>query len=265
MKNKWIKRGIFLCCLMPIFMNLPRAEASEEFQQESEKWSHTANQIVRLVEKKDLLGARSQLSILARQFSKSDLSDKNLSVEGIHVLSDVIIDMERNLNQVIPDEGKMVYSATRLQIAFDAVSHSHQPLWQQYYSPLKQDVGQIQEEIRHNNRSSVQKAIDQMYDDYQMVRPALIVSKSPHTVQKVDSLVTFIRKQEDLKKLQSSVKQLEALLQPLFFGSEKDVTAVSGPLEEVSLYTITLWVSGLIVMVLSYVSWRKYRAMRGVV
>lgn len=243
-------------------MFVPIAEANEDFERESEQWSQTANQIVRWVEKGDLLEARTQLAILAKQFSKSDLSDKNLGVEGIHVLSDVIMDLERNLNQIKLDEQKISYTANRLQIAFDAVSHPHQPLWQHYYTPMKKHVKHIQEAIQQKNQAVINEAIQQFYDDYQLIRPALIVSKSPFTVEKVDSLITFIRKQNDLQQLSSGMNQLESLLQPLFFGSEQDVMAIVDPFDDVSAKTMIFFISGIIAVVLAYVSWRKYRGMK---
>lgn len=257
-----MRMGVALCCLSfcSFFLIFPTAEASDEFQRECEIWSKTANRVAEQVEKGNLLEARNELAKLARQFSTSNLADKNLSVEGIHALSEVIMDMERNLNRISPDEAKLRVAATRLRIAFDAVSHPHQPLWQQYYSVMKKHLMLIREAIKQQNQASIQEAIGQFYDDYQMIRPALVVSKSPSVVEKVDSLITFIRKQKDPEQLEAGVIQLERMLQALFFGSEKEVLAVFSPLEGVSLQTLTMWVSGFIAMVLGYVSWKKYRA-----
>ncbi|SEN28514.1 sporulation protein YpjB [Lihuaxuella thermophila] len=259
---KRIKTGMVVGCLCycSFFLILPTAEASSEFQTESEIWSKTANRVAEQVEKEDLQEARTQLAQLAHLFSKSNLADKNLSVEGIHALSDVIMDTERNLNRISPDEIKLRVAVTRLQITFDAVSHPHQPLWKQYYNPMNNQLKLIREAIKQEDSASVQDAIDQFYDDYQMIRPALIVSKSPYIVEKVDSIITFIRKQRDPGQLQAGVSRLERMLQPLFFGSEQEVLAVYSPLDGLSLYAFAGWVSALIVMVLGYVSWRKYRA-----
>jgi hypothetical protein len=51
---------------------------------------------------------------------------------------------------------------------------------------------------------------------------------------------------------------LEQLLQPLFYGSDQDVMATVYDWNEGDIFTVILWVSGLIAGVLAYVSWRKF-------
>lgn len=234
--------------------------ASTEFQKESENWSRTANQVVKWIEKGNYLEAKTQLAILADQFSKSNLSDKNLSIEAIRELSTVIIELEQSLNRITPNEEEIRITAIRLQVAFDAVSHPHQPLWKQYYNPIKKHIQHVKEAVEQKDLESAQEAVKQLTDEFQMIRPALVITKSPSTVQKVDSLLKFIEKQADWSKLDQGITQLETLLQPLFFGTEKDVLAVTREMSGVSVHTFTLWLSCFIAGVLTYVSWTRYQA-----
>jgi sporulation protein YpjB len=240
----------------------PTVYAHEAFQQEGESWSQLVDEIVQLVEEEKWLEARELLAVLAYQFSQSKLSEQKLTVESIHELSGLILEMEHNLNQISPNLHQIRVSMQRLQLAFDAISHLYQPLWKQYYHPMKEHIALLEQVIQAQKEEKVQEVLAQIQQDYQMIRPALIVSKSPATVQKVDSLLTFTSEQKDLKQFQTAANQLKELLPPLFFGSEKDIIVVGELFLYHSVQLVILWVSGMIALVLAYVSWRKYRAMQ---
>jgi sporulation protein YpjB len=240
----------------------PTIYAHESFQQEGESWSQLVEQMVRLVEEEKWVEARELLAILAYQFSQSHLSEQKLTIESIHELSGLMLEMEHNLNQISPHPQQMLLVMQRLQMAFDAISHPYQPLWKQYYDPMREHIALLEQVMQAQKEEKVGEVMSQIQQDYQMIRPALVVSKSPATVQKVDSLLTLTSKQKDFKQSQTAVHQLKELLQPLFFGSEKDVIAGGELFLYHSMQVIILWMSGMIALVLAYVSWRKYRAMQ---
>lgn len=260
---RWI-----VCLLVITLLIIPieSVHANESFLHEGESWSKLANEVMKKVQEQNYSAARETLTVLSQEFSKSNLVDKQLTVPAIHMLSGVILDVERNLNQIRPNHQKIYHSALRMQIAFDAVSHSHQPMWHQYYDELKQDIEQIKREIQAKNQKVYEQRVNQFYEHYQLIRPALMISKSETTVQKLDSLMTWIRKKKDWAEQERGIQQWEQLMDPLFYGSEKDVlTMVYQWDEEAVLIKVMVWISGLIVSVLAYVSWRKYpRNMRRV-
>lgn len=253
---RWI-----VCLLVMAFLITPveSVHANESFLHEGNTWSKLANEVMKSVQEKNYSKARERLTVLSQEFSKSNLVDKQLTVPAIHMLSGVIMDVERNLNQIRPNHQKIHYSAYRMQIAFDAVSHPHQPMWHAYYDELKQDIEQMKREIRAKDQKGYEQRVNQFYEHYQLIRPALMVSKSETTVQKLDSLMTWIRKKKDWKEQERGIQQWEKLMDPLFYGSEKDVLAMVYQWdEEVVLLKVMIWISGLIVSVLAYVSWRRY-------
>ncbi len=249
---------IFLLIFSFVFLQAGAGHADESFAQEKETWSGLANQVSEYVNEQNYLAARDALAILSKRFANSNLVDQKLTVPAIHTLSAMIMDLERNLNQVRPSPSKIKQSALRMQIAFDAVSHSHQPLWLQYYSRLKQDADLLSEAARAKNKMDYEKRLVSFYDHYLLIRPALVVSKSQITVEKLDSLMTFIRKTEDWSDRERGLKQWKSLMYPLFYGSEKDVMAAVHKWNENVIKQMIFLMLGLIVSVLVYVSWRKY-------
>ena len=96
--------------------------------------------------------------------------------------------------------------------------------------------------------------------NYELIRPALVVGRSDQTVQKLDSLFAALKKAESPKVVQSVFNELEKILQPLFFGSDKDVMAAIAPFGSLPFYWMMFWISSFILTVLTYVAWRKYQA-----
>jgi sporulation protein YpjB len=230
-----------------------------EVPKEAEEWSKIARRVEEWVSRGELLKAREELAVLANRFSRSDLSGKRLRVEAIHALSQVIIEMEQNLNRVRPDEEKLAISARRLVLAFDAASHPNQPLWRESYDPMRERVREVMEAINAKDRVKFQQAVNRLNAEYQMIRPALAVAKSPITLSRIDSIMAFLRRGGNWQELGQAAKQLNSLLYPLFYGSEKDVMAAVSGWDERAAWRSAFWVSSLTVLVLGYVSWRKYR------
>jgi sporulation protein YpjB len=255
LRNLWLLT-IFICVFQ---LMVPAVHATGVHSSAREEWSRLANQVAKWANAGEYIKARDQLVILSSRFSKADFTKLNLRIEAIHALAEVIMDMEGALNRIQPNSREIGKAATRLQLAFDALTHPNQPMWQQYYQPLKKDLDVIDEAIRLKDRHAMQEGIAQFYEHYQIIRPALVVAKTSYTVNKVDSLVTFLRKQTDFAKLKIGVTQLKSLLNPLFFGSERDVMATVYDWNEGAFFKVILWVSGLIAGVLGFVSWRKYR------
>lgn len=231
---------------------------------EAEAWAKQAEEIHRLVKEKKWAEARKPLAELAAGFSRADFSDEEVSTEAIHALSECLLDLEGKLNQIRPEQDVLLTSAVRLRLAFDALSHPNQPLWQERYPEMVRNIRQLERAVQSGSREEVREAVDKLFGEYQLIRPALAVSKSPQTTAKVDSVIAFIRSRSDgapldRRELAEGVKRLEKMMEPLFYGTEEEVIALARwthPPEVLPL----LWVGGVIAAVLAYVGWRMYRA-----
>ncbi|MBA4602569.1 sporulation protein YpjB [Thermoactinomyces mirandus] len=250
----------FICLLVCSVVLLPvgAGHADENLMQEKETWSGLANKVAEYINEQNYIAARNELAVLSKKFANSNLVEQKLTVPAIHTLSAMILDVERNLNQVRPNPSRIKLSALRMQIAFDAVSHSHQPLWHQYYGQLKQDTDLLMEAVHAKDEAGYEKKLILLYEHYLLIRPALIVSKSQMMVEELDSLMTVVRKEKDWSDRERGLKQWESLMHPLFYGSEKDVLAAVHKWNEGVVMQMFFLVLGMIASVLVYVGWRKY-------
>lgn len=257
MRTKKVILLVQLLCtiLVSLFLFPTIANAQVSGPKEQEEWNALATTIVKEVEAGKYLVARERLEKLAHQFSQSNFANKNLSVQAIQSLSTTIIDLEERLNRITPNQSELDYYAKRLLIAFDVVDHSYQPLWKSYYPIMKKETEQVITDLR--KQKNVQEDLNTLQNTYVLIRPALVVVKSPTTVNKVDSLFLFLQHDQSITNKFSAVKQLNNLLYPLFYGSEQDVLAAINPTGKVPISIFLILLSIIIIGILGYVSWRK--------
>lgn len=241
------------------------AEVDDAWRQKSENWLQLAELVVVYVEKGKYVEAREQVAQLSQEFSKANLSTKKLNIEAVHILSDQLVRMEQQLNQVvISNPEQLQRNALRLKLSFDAVSHPNQPLWKQYYQPLKQRIARFYQAEKQQNKQEMIKAIQAIDAQYQLIRPAVGVSKKAETMAKLDSLIRFMNEQKESKLQKVGVKRLEQVIDPLFFGSDEDVLHAYQPYVGSGVEIMVIWVCFWIMVIFAYVSFKKYRLRRSV-
>ncbi|SFS94737.1 sporulation protein YpjB [Marininema halotolerans] len=210
------------------------------------------------------LKARSQMKELAIGFSQADLSTLDVSVQGIRALSNCLVTMEEELNRVMPQQGDANRAAIQLTLAFDAVSHSNQPMWVQYEAVFKKDIAKVKGALKNNKREAVAASLKELIAHVELVMPALEVSRQPGTVQKVKSVLQFFRSEMKKKgawnthRLSEPLKQWENMLTPLIHGPEEEVVAV-GLTNFPPVIPAAILMGTVIALVLGYVGWRNYR------
>ncbi|BCU81820.1 sporulation protein YpjB [Polycladomyces abyssicola] len=263
MWKRWIGLLVILWSSFFILHSYGSESAFAMEQTQPMQWARQAERVYQLVQRGDLLAARDALTVLSRSFSRANLSPLGLSVEQIRTLSQTLVEMEQELNRVRPNPTTLMAAALRMRMAFDALTHPNQPLWRQYYSVLQRDLTAIDRAINTGNQVRARMAVDALLNHYRLIRPAIVISRTPTTVTKVDSVLAFLRNQSrptwNPALLRDGVSRLREMLNPLFYGPEEQVTAVYGEWD-MPIVSFMLMVGGVIVSVLTYVGWKKYRA-----
>ncbi|MBS7529066.1 hypothetical protein IC619_000980 [Hazenella sp. IB182353] len=231
---------------------------SPAFEQENEDWLQRANSVAAAVEQEDYETARTKLKQLSHRFSQSQLADQNLTVRSIRELADVIVQLENHLNQLRPNPSAIREATWRLQFAFDAVANPNQPLWKEQAYDLQSQLKKVKEAISTGDQKKIKRELDRLDLQYQRIRPALLIAKSPQIVNHVEGLLRFLRSDEAISKKMRVVEQLEDLMSPIFHGSEQEVYAAIG-FEMLSIKMIALTISVVVAGALAYISLKNYR------
>lgn len=232
--------------------------SSTSFAQQEEayrQWSEQADAIYTLVREEQFAEAREGLTQLARSFSKTN---QELSPIQLQILSDQMIDMDRELTRLSVDWERMHFSALRLRLAFDALSHRHQPLWHQYQGSIKKSLVDLQGAMRSKNEEQLHASLDRLAQNFELIQPALLMVYEPTAVNQAESQVKKIEESWENRggeELQEELQQLESALDSFFLEDSAVTAEQTGP----PSMAVILWAGGIIAFVLTYVGWRKYR------
>lgn len=222
------------------------------------EWLQLALQIQKNIEQKNLSEAKSAVTKLAISFSQTNFQVKKYSLNVISALSNTILEMDQQLNQVMVDPVELTATARKLVYAFDALIHRNQPLWHHTEPELNRAFGNIKQSNQQQQVQSLQEAVREFQRSFDLVRPAILVSRSPAILQKVDSMLAFLGKSKDFSQNETIIQLLEQLIPKIFHGSDQDVMKLLKPTIQMPMPTVVIWLLSTILIVLSYFLWRKY-------
>lgn len=254
---------IGICVLISFLISVsvvPLASASDSV----ESMANLSEEFYTLTKEAKWLEARNTLWKLTSTFSQHNWEDMNISVEGIHALSDALIQAKQALSRAELDPHEVRMHGIRVRLGVDALQNREQLLWHRYYNVLKEDIAQLKRTVPTGAKADVQQATDRLYAHYMLIQPALYVARSPEVVEQVNALFTYMHNQiHDVtinrQQLQDAVGQWEQILNPLFYGTDNEVLAVAH-LPEFPIFLATWLLAVLIGAVLTYVVWRKAQA-----
>lgn len=254
-------RWIIIGSIIGWFWFIPNIGFAEGNGKEIE-WENWTKQIEQKIQAGDYLEAKSLVTKLAISFSQTNFQTKKYSVPIIHALSDSILEIDQELNQVSSEPERLAQSAKKLRFAFDAITHSNQPLWRSYDQELIQSLNHVKEANTNKNTDQLQKSVQELMDKYNIVQPALIIGKNPAAIQKLTSLLAFLTKSQDFEQNKTVIEVLEQFLPTIFHGTDQDVMQFLYPTKTLSVGSVAIWLMCTICMVLSYFLWKKYEGTR---
>ncbi len=207
-------------------------------------------------------------SIKIKDYTKSQLITEKISTifvkekdENIFEDRDIqIINSSlTNMNQVLTDnetnQSEILYYASQLYLAIDALSHREQPLWNRYYSIINQDIEEIKEAMNTGNNKSIDKTIQNLQKHYNLIKPAILISQQSYLVENIDSLINALVKQNLLQNKEMILNQLDASIHQVFYGDEFDT--MGSITIKTFIWKASFGIGLIIFVVLSYVIWRK--------
>ncbi|WP_127588585.1 sporulation protein YpjB [Paenibacillus koleovorans] len=242
------------------------AVASETLKQ-VEQLDAAADLMYKKVIEGDIDTARVKLSEVGDKLTQIRFTGI-ATVEGIQALTDSVIDAKRELNATSFSAFEGQLAAAKVRLATDALSHRNQPMWLQYYKGMKENVKQLEDSARAGRVEPARTALASLSKHYAVIRPAVILNREVHEVERLESLFSFLNTQVnaerwDMKQLGSGIEHMSAMIDQLFH--RKDAEAFLPLLDQPNP---TLWVAGLgtiIIAVLAFAAWRIFRVEQGIV
>lgn len=224
-----------------------------------------ADEMYKLTMKGSYLEARSKLLDMGTQATRIHYEGVT-SVGGVQALTQTITEAQRTFNNVKFDENEAKLQAAKLKLASDALTHRNEPMWLQYDKVLQEDMASLAAGIRSGEAKAVQDAVSALKSHFGVVRPAVLISKEPQIVERIDSLLTFLTNQSKATPLQkgnleNGAEQLQKAFDELF--GKKDASAYL-PLTDYRrpiLWSVVI--GSVIAAILAYSAWQMFRDGRG--
>jgi len=212
--------------------------------------------------------ARNKLMQMSDQIPKIHFEGIT-SVEGLNALTETITQAKRVYNAAAysPEEGQI--AVAKIRLATDALTHKNQPMWLQYHKVLQNDTNILNEAVKANKQKEALANFGKLSQHIAIIHPSLLISRDAASVEKLDSLLAFIRtnlntQPMSTRQLESGLDHLNQVLDDLFLKNKDAIAFV--PITDPRQPIIwSLGIGLIIVSVLSFVGWRMYQSGRHIV
>lgn len=152
---------------------------------------------------------------------------------------------------------EVIKRLTKFRLVVDAVITDYEPLWTNMESSLLTAFQSFKEKIVQRDYQHFHEEFNHFLSVYDTVYPSIMLDVPVEKVQKVDAQIQYWEQYSSkLMDREDSIVAIEALqrdLQSLFDETEEDEA-------DLSLWWVIISTGGIIIMTLSYVGWRKYKA-----
>lgn len=238
-----------------------RVQISSQQKQMIEELNRKAEIVFQYVREDNPEQARVELHELGQLVSQMSFHGIT-NVEGIEALTHSIVEGKESLNAVQYEPQKSMYAAIQIRLAVDALKKSRNAMWLQYEKVFSEDVKRMRAAIDGNEREAMVSSFEQTKLHLSLIRPSLFIRREPAQVEAIDSLMQAmeqrIQQEQNLESIRPLIEHYATLMHEIFH-EESDETFVT--IEDVKARPL-LWstiIGSLIISVLSYVAYRRYR------
>lgn len=221
-----------------------------------------ANEFLTNVKKGDIESAQKQIVQLAEQFPNQHLPIP-IRIESLNAVTQSILAAKQSVSSANVTEQQLLWHATRVRIAIDALTHVHQPMWRSYYPSFATQVQSLQQSAVERDVNQFREQFDENYRLYLAIKPAMSIQVSEDQMSAISTSYNVISKelrnvQIDWQFVREALRDLNGSMQIAFVGEEKSTFAKlmmrpDSPMAMLASVVIALLIA------LSYVAWKKYQ------
>lgn len=223
-----------------------------------------ASELLALTKKGEHDLARAKLQRLAEIFPHQTLP-VSIRIESLNAVTQSILAALHVFASSQSDDNKLLWHATQVRVAIDALAHTNHPIWRNYHSSY---ISQVQNLLQASVERDVPTLRDQFAENYRFylaLKPAMSVQLSEMQMEVINQsyelLVKEIRKDAlDWQIVRELLRELNGAISLAFLGEDKH--ALGNWLGRGQLVIMIASVSTMVTMTLCYVAWRKYSAAR---
>lgn len=206
--------------------------------------------------------AREKIQLLAQRFPNQTLP-MPIRIESLDALTETILVAKQLFMSPQASEEKLLWHATQVRIAIDALNHKNQPMWRDYQTPFFNQMQHMMKAAVEREADELRSQLDENYQLFLAIRPAMSVQISEKQMSRIGAAYGYILKELRSQSLdwiivRDALRELNGVMQEVFLGEDK--SANSNMLVTGSPFTLIVTMTALVTLVLTYVGWKKYLA-----
>ncbi|HBZ09444.1 MAG TPA: sporulation protein YpjB [Bacillus bacterium] len=217
-----------------------------------------ADEALQLTKFSRLEEAKSILERFAVRFSEQGVKDGKFTMDELRVLTASHHEALRAVTNINMNVDERIRLVTSFRLAADAISSTHQPMWIEMEASVMKDFQEVKNAALEGDKQAYNQNLNSFLATYTVIQPSLKIDLAADKLQKLDSKITFIDRYRSDFSEQEWAEHLDSLeqdLQKIFSNPDEDEA-------DPSLWWVISMTGSIIVLTLSYVSWRKYKGER---
>ncbi|WP_059170946.1 sporulation protein YpjB [Bacillus sp. FJAT-27445] len=148
---------------------------------------------------------------------------------------------------------------TRFRLVMDALASSHEPLWAEMEDQVMGSFLLAKKAALEGKSMEFHVNLNSFLSLYDLIYPSMKINVGADSIQRLNARVDFLSSINPVtpasKEEKVELNELEASLQDIFEGVEEDEA-------DPSLWWVIISTGSIIILTLSYVGWKKYKADR---
>lgn len=236
-------------------------------QNKIDKLILVSDQLYRKALQGDRIGVLQDLNRIAEWITEIEFKGI-ASIEGISALAGSVTEAKRIFNSTQSRPEEETIAAAKIRYATDALKHKHAPLWHQLYDVLSADLQLINKHVKENRRRETEAAFAKFTSHIATIEPAILIARQPEDVEKLHSLLTYVKAQlrlqpYNVKEIQRGIQLLADTFDYIF--DKKHDSAFLPAVEPQNPLIWTIGIGAAIIMALMYTAWRMYLGQEDIV
>jgi sporulation protein YpjB len=263
-KNGKILFSLLLIGLLlswPIGLLLTKLEKPAGHKQLAEL-DKLAAELLTLTKKGDLESAQRKIKKLAETFPHQTLP-REIRIESLHAVTQSILNAQKAFASTKWDESQLLWHATQVRVAIDALRFADQPLWRNYYSSYATQMQNLLQSSVERDTAQFRAQFEENYRLYLAIRPAMSIQLNEEQMQQIGAAYELVSKEIrkeaiEWQTVREALRELNGIMQTAFAGEDKSALALL--MIPGSPVMLIFSVSAVVTLTLAYVAWKKYAA-----
>lgn len=222
-----------------------------------------ANELLTNAKKGDFEAAQQRIMQLADRFPNQQLP-MPIRIESLNAVTQSILAAKQSFSSTNVSEQQLLWHATQVRVAIDALTHVQQPMWRSYYTSFATQVQNLQQSAVERDFQQFREQFEENYRLYLAIKPAMSIQLPEGQMSAISSPYDVISKemrnaQMDWQLVREALRDLSGSVQNAFVGADQS-TFARLMMRPDSPAAMIVTISIAVMVALAYVAWRKYDA-----